>query len=144
MNTPSVILVRVAHRKALRPTERLRPRDFGSEKTFAHMELKQVGSQPFNKWLADFGRNGYMIKADYEAGNYAPYGFDPATIQSIEDGRRGGVSREAELQMELMEKEAEIARLRKIAEAAEKPKGKAKAQQEVIEPQGYDQTNTTE
>jgi hypothetical protein len=108
------------------------------------MELKQVGSQPFNKWLADFGRNGYMIKADYEAGNYAPYGFDPATIQGIEDGRRGGVSREAELQMELMEKEAEIARLRKIAEAAEKPKGKGKAQQEVIEPQGYDQPNTPE
>jgi len=143
MNTPSVVLVRVAHRKSLRPTERLRPRDFGSEKTFAHMEIKQQGSQPFNKWLAEFGRNGFMVKADYEAGNYAPYGFDAATIQSIEDGRRGGLTRAMELERELMEKEAEIARLRKIAEAAEAPK-KAKAKQEVIEPQGYEQPNTNE
>jgi hypothetical protein len=121
----------------------MRPRDFGAEKTYSNTELKNPGSQPYNKWLAEFGRNGLMVKADYEAGNYAPYGFDAATIQSIEDGRRGGLTRAMELERELLEKEAEIARLRKIAEAAEAPK-KAKAKQEVIEPQGYDQPNTNE
>ena len=68
-----------------------------------------------------------MVQADFEAGNYLPYGFDAITIQLIEDAKRGGVSRAHELEAELAAKDAEIQRLRQLAEAAEKPKRASKA-----------------
>ena len=126
MNNQTLTLVRVAHRQSLRKSERGRPRDFGKTKEFSQRIMGSPGSASHANWMADFGRNGYMVQADYEAGNYLPYGFDAITIQLIEDAKRGGVSRAQELEAELAAKEAEIQRLRKLAEAAEKSKRAAK------------------
>lgn len=126
MNNQTLTLVRVAHRQSLRKSERGRPRDFGKTKEFSQRIMGSQGSASHANWMADFGRNGYMVQADFEAGNYLPYGFDAITIQLIEDAKRGGVSRAQELEAELAAKEAEIQRLRKLAEAAEKPKRAAK------------------
>jgi hypothetical protein len=126
MNNQTLTLVRVAHRKSLRKSERGRPRDFGKTKQFSERIMGSPGSASHANWMADFGRNGYMVQADFEAGNYLPYGFDAITIQLIEDAKRGGVSRAQELEAELAAKEAEIQMLRKLAEAAEKPKRAAK------------------
>lgn len=122
MNNQTLTLVRVAHRQALRKSERGRPRDFGKTKDFNSKVMGSTGSASHANWMADFGRNGYMIDADYIAGNYAPYGFDSVTIQLIEDAKRGGITRSQELEIELAAKDAEIQRLRQMAEAAEKPK----------------------
>jgi hypothetical protein len=126
MNNQTLTLVRVAHRQSLRKSERGRPRDFGKTKEFSQRIMGSPGSASHANWMADFGRNGYMVQADFEAGNYLPYGFDAITIQLIEDAKRGGVSRAQELEAELAAKDAEIQRLRKLAEAAEKPKRAAK------------------
>lgn len=122
MNNQTLTLVRVAHRQSLRKSERGRPRDFGKTKEFSERIMGSPGSASHANWMADFGRNGYMVQADFEAGNYLPYGFDAITIQLIEDAKRGGVSRAQELEAELAAKDAEIQRLRQLAEAAEKPK----------------------
>ena len=122
MNNQTLTLVRVAHRQSLRKSERGRPRDFGKTKEFSQRIMGSPGSASHANWMADFGRNGYMVQADFEAGNYLPYGFDAITIQLIEDAKRGGVSRAQELEAELAAKDAEIQRLRQLAEAAEKPK----------------------
>jgi len=126
MNNQTLTLVRVAHRQSLRKSERGRPRDFGKTKEFSQRIMGSPGSASHANWMADFGRNGYMVQADYEAGNYLPYGFDAITIQLIEDAKRGGVSRAQELEAELAAKDAEIQRLRQLAEAAEKPKRASK------------------
>lgn len=122
MNNQTLTLVRVAHRQSLRKSERGRPRDFGKTKEFSQRIMGSPGSASHANWMADFGRNGYMVQADFEAGNYLPYGFDAITIQLIEDAKRGGVSRAQELEAELAAKEAENQRLRQLAEAAEKTK----------------------
>lgn len=126
MNNQTLTLVRVAHRQSLRKSERGRPRDFGKTKEFSQRIMGSPGSASHANWMADFGRNGYMVQADFEAGNYLPYGFDAITIQLIEDAKRGGVSRAQELEAELAAKDAEIQRLRQLAEAAEKPKRASK------------------
>ena len=126
MTNQTLTLVRVAHRQSLRKSERGRPRDFGKTKEFSQRIMGSPGSASHANWMADFGRNGYMVQADFEAGNYLPYGFDAITIQLIEDAKRGGVSRAQELEAELAAKDAEIQRLRQLAEAAEKPKRAAK------------------
>lgn len=127
MTNQTLTLVRVAHRQSLRKSERGRPRDFGKTKEFSQRIMGSPGSASHANWMADFGRNGYMVQADFEAGNYLPYGFDAITIQLIEDAKRGGVSRAQELESELAAKDAEIQRLRQLAEAAEKPKRASKA-----------------
>lgn len=127
MNNQTLTLVRVAHRQSLRKSERGRPRDFGKTKQFSERIMGSPGSASHANWMADFGRNGYMVQADFEACNYLPYGFDAITIQLIEDAKRGGVSRAQELEAELAAKDAEIQMLRKLAEAAEKPKRASKA-----------------
>lgn len=127
MTNQTLTLVRVAHRQSLRKSERGRPRDFGKTKEFSQRIMGSPGSASHANWMADFGRNGYMVQADFEAGNYLPYGFDAITIQLIEDAKRGGVSRAHELEAELAAKDAEIQRLRQLAEAAEKPKRASKA-----------------
>jgi hypothetical protein len=127
MNNQTLTLVRVAHRQSLRKSERGRPRDFGKTKEFSERIMGSPGSASHANWMADFGRNGYMVQADFEAGNYLPYGFDAITIQLIEDAKRGGLSRAQELEAELAAKDAEIQMLRKLAEAAEKPKRASKA-----------------
>ena len=134
MTNQTLTLVRVAHRQSLRKSERGRPRDFGKTKEFSQRIMGSPGSASHANWMADFGRNGYMVQADFEAGNYLPYGFDAITIQLIEDAKRGGVSRAQELESELAAKEIELAakeleleRLRQLAEAAEKPKRASKS-----------------
>lgn len=126
MTNQTLTLVRVAHRQSLRKSERGRPRDFGKTKEFSQRIMGSPGSASHANWMADFGRNGLMVQADFEAGNYLPYGFDAITIQLIEDAKRGGVSRAQELEAELAAKDAEIQRLRQLAEAAEKPKRAAR------------------